>query len=337
MTQSEFYQALRDARQDYLETMRDVNREISNLYIQAANEVSEKLKTLNLTGKGDSLTAASLRSLESSLRKTGAKIAGGTEQIIIDSIDDVITGTSGPHTEFLKDAINRSGIDKITADIIDGLYSRINEDLISLTYTRIWQDGYTFSQKIWGFPGTDTQPYLPGLAAYWETAVKNLITFGLAQGRDILQIAKDLSYYAVHGKKGVIKRYGDLIRGTKQFAKRIPNHIDWRALRLARSELYISLQEAAKIQGKLNPAVKEYIWNLTGGRGDWGCVCPDLAADSPYTELEVPSFPHPSCLCYITYRIIGRDEFIQDLLDWDSGIGVPYLDNWYMTQYLTGI
>jgi len=334
MTQAEFYRAQKEAREKYLEIMRDVNRDISQLYINAANEVSEKIKTLNLTGKGDSLTAASLKSLESTLRKTGSRIAGETEQIIINSIDDSITKTSGPHTEFLKDAIDRAGIDKITGEIIDGLYSRINETLISLTYTRIWSDGYTFSDKIWGFPGTETQPYLPGLAKYWEAAVKNLITFGLAQGRDILQVAKDLSYYAVHGKKGLMKRYGEILRGTKQFSKRFPKFIDWRAMRLARSELYISLQDAAKIQGRLNPAVKEYIWNLTGGRGDWPCICPDLAANSPYPELEVPSFPHPNCLCYITYKIIGRDEFVEDLIDWGNGMGVPYLDNWYINYYL---
>jgi len=334
MTQAEFYKSIKDARESYLEIMRDVNRDISQLYVDAANEVAEKLKTLNLKGKGDSLTAASLKSLESTLRKTGARIAGETERIIINSIDDSITKTSGPHTEFLKDGIDRAEIDKITGKIIDGLYSQINETLISLTYTRIWSDGYTFSDKIWGFPGTETQPYLLGLAKYWENAVKNLITFGLAQGRDILQVAKDLSYYAVHGKRGLMKRYGQILRGTKQFSKRFPKFIDWRAMRLARSELYISLQDAAKIQGRLNPAVKEYIWNLSGGRGDWPCICPDLAANSPYPELEVPSFPHPNCLCYITYKIIPRNQFVDDLVDWGNGMGVPYLDNWYINYYL---
>ena len=207
MTQSEFYKSIKNAREDYLKIMIDVNREISQLYIDAANEVSEKLKTLNLTGKGDSLTADSLRSLESTLRKTGARIAGETEKIIINSIDDAITKTSNPHLDFLKDAINQSEIDKIKFEIIDNLYSQINESVIGLTYTRIWQDGYKFSDKIWGFPGSDVQPYLPGLSEYWENAVKNMITFGFAQNRDILQIAKDISYYAVYGKKGLIKRW----------------------------------------------------------------------------------------------------------------------------------
>jgi hypothetical protein len=333
MTQAEFYRAQREAREQYLKIFRKVDREISQLYKSAADEVADKLRTLTLTGKGDSLTAGSLRSLESTLRKTGARIAGETEKIIIRSIDDGITATSGPSKKFLKDAIEISGIKKIKFDIIDKMYSQINEDMINLTYTRIWDDGYTFSDKIWGFPGTEIQPYLPGLAQYWQDDVKNMITFGFAQGRDILQVAKDLSYYAVHGKPGLMKRYGQLVRGTKQFAKRFPKWIDWRAMRLARSELYISLQESAKFQGKFNPAVLEYIWNLTAGAAH-ECICPDLAADSPYAELTIPDFPHPNCLCYITHKIMSRDEFVQDLVDWGQGIGVPNLDNWYVNYYL---
>lgn len=334
MTQSKFYQAQKAAREKYLEIMRDVNRDVSQLYIDAANEVAEKLKTLTLTGKGDSLTAASLRSLESTLRKTGGRIAGEVEKIIVNSIDDSLSQTNKPHTEFINDAIIMADIQKISIDIIEKMYSQLNTTLIELTYSRIWQDGYTFSQKIWGFPGeTGGQQYLPGLAQYWETAVKNLITFGLTQNRDILQVAKDLSYYAVHGKKGLMQRYGQIIRGTKQFSKRFPKRIDWRAMRLARSELYISLQDAAKIQGKMNPAAKWYRWNLTTGAVH-ECVCPDLAADSPYLEGEVPDYPHPNCLCYITHVIIGRDEFVNDLIDWDKGIGVPYLDDWYQKYYL---
>jgi len=329
MTQAEFYEAIRKARESYRDVMRKVNREISQLYIDAANEISDKIKTLTVKGKGDSLTAASMAKLESALRKTGARIAGSTEDIIVDSINKSITKTSGPHEEFLKDAIKQSDINKIKFDIIESMYSQLNEDLINLTYTRIWKDGYTFSDKIWGFPGE-----LPGLSGYWQKTVKDIITSGFAQGRDILQIAKDLSVYAKKGKPGLMQRYGDLILGTKKFSDRIPKWIDWRAMRLARSELYISLQESAKLQGRMNPAVLAYIWNLTAGAQHDRCDCPDIAANSPYTENTLPGWQHANCLCYITYKIRGRDEFINDLIDWGNGMGVPYLDNWFQNVYL---
>ena len=334
MTQAEFNASQQQSREVYLSTMRSANRELARLYIRSANEVSEKIKTLELKIRGDSLTAVSLRKLETTLRMTGARIAGETENLTIDIINDSISETNKSHVQYLKDAIKISGIDKIEFSVIENMYSNLNETMIDLTYSRVWSSGYTFSDSVWGFPGTPEQPYLPGLGGYWTKNIKDLVTMGLMQGRDVLQIAKDLSVYAVKGKKGLMKRYGELVRVTASFSKRVPANIDWRALRLARSELYISLQDSSKIQGRMNPSIKEYKWNLTGGRGDWGCICPDLAADSPYQELDIPDYPHPNCLCYIIHVIRGRDEFVNDLIDWGKGIGVPYLDQWFTSIYL---
>lgn len=327
MTQAEFYAAQKKARETYRANFRHVSGAISRVYISAADEVADRIKTLEVKKKGDSLTALSLRKLEATLRKTGARIAADTEILTIDVIDDSIYTTNKPHLQYLKDSINISDIDKIKYSIVEEMYGRLHEDLIGLTYTRLF-DNYTFEQRIWG--AVD----LPGLSQHWQTDIKNLVTFGLAQGRDVLKIAQDITFYAAHGKEKLIKRYGELVRGTKTFSKRIPAHVDWRALRIARSELYISLQDAAKYQGSLNPAVLEYNWNLTAGAAHDTCICPDLAADSPYQYQDIPDFPHPNCLCWISPKIRGRDEFVNDLIDWGKGQGVPYLDNWYVNQYL---
>lgn len=337
MTQAEFNEAQRKSHDACRRLLQSMRREIADLYRKAADEIADRIKTLEINKRGTSLTAASLRSLEKSLRETGARIAATTEEKIIDAIDNSIFITSGAHTKYLRDAISRADIEKIKISTINEMYTQINETLVNLTYTRIWSDGYTFSDKIWGYPGTPGQPYLPGLGGYWEQNVKDLIITGLMQGRDILQIAKDLTVYANKGKGGLMKRYGDLVRGTSEFSKRIPKWIDWRAMRLARSELYISLQDAAKIQGRLNPAILAYIWNLTGGVSHENCICPDLAANSPYNEGEVPGFPHPNCLCFITQKIRSRDEFVNDLIDWENGISIPYMDAWFTDVYLPGL
>ena len=132
---------------------------------------------------------------------------------------------------------------------------------------------------------------------------------------------------------GLMKRYGELERGTKKFIRRIPKNIDWRAIRLARSELYASIQESSRIQGHENPAIKTYVWNLTAGAVH-ECICPDLAANSPYRENEVPDYPHSNCLCYITYQIRSRNEFVTDLKNWGDGLIIPYIDTWYHSVYL---
>jgi hypothetical protein len=328
LTKQEFTDAQKQSREQYKAIYRSVNRKLSNLYIDAAEETAEKIKTLETKKKGDSLTAASFKKLEATLRRTGAIIAGNTEELIIDVIDDSITQTNKPHLEYLKDAFKLSNTENIDFSILDEMYSQVNEDLINLTYTRVWQDGYNFSTRIWG--DLDKKP---GLAQRWVTDAKNVVTLGLAQGRDVLKIAQDLMIYSAQGKTKLMQRYGELVRGTAKFAKRIPKFVDWRALRIARSELYVSLQDASKIQGKLNPAVLMYIWNLTAGAVH-KCICPDLAANSPYPENEIPDFPHSNCLCWISHQILSRTRFVDDLVDWGKGVSIPYLDNWYNQYYL---
>jgi hypothetical protein len=142
-----------------------------------------------------------------------------------------------------------------------------------------------------------------------------------------------LTVYVKNGKEALVKRYGEILRGSKEFIKRISGHIDWRAMRLARTELYTSIRESAKMQGHDNPAVKEYSWNLTSG-GAYECVCPDLAANSPYVETMIPDAPHANCMCQIIPVIMSREKFVDDLIDWGKGISIPYIDNWYTNTYL---
>lgn len=323
MTQAEFNAAIKNAMADYRDMIGKINIAISEIYKTAANQIAEQIKNLEVTGKGDSLTAVSMRKLESSLRSAGAYVAGETEKIIIDGINDVANIAGQPHLDYLQDAIELSKTEKIDFSTIQDIYSVLNTNLIELTYSRLWQDGYTFSERIWSELPTD-----------FQAVIKNLITLGLAQGRDILDIAKDITDYASHGKEKLMKRYGELIRGTAEFYKRIPKWIDWRAMRIARSELYISLQEAAKQAGHNNPAVRGYKWNMTSGGGEHNCVCPDLEANSPYLETEIPDYPHSNCLCYLTFIIMARDDFINDLIALGDGISIPYLDTWYHDVYL---
>ena len=332
MTQSEFYKVQKIARAKWINISRNGSKELSQLYIDSANEISIKIKILKANSRGTNLTVESLRELEKILRKTGKIIAQGTENITIDNIDDLVGVNNEPHLNYINDALKIGSISKdlIDFNIIEKMYFKLNETMIGLTYSRLWADGYNFKQRIWG------APLLPGLSEYWQNDVKNIVQMGFIQNRDILQIAKDITIYAADGKIKLMKRYGELERGTKAFSRRIPQNIDWRALRIARSELYMSLQETAKLQGSLNPAVTEYIWNLTSGVAH-ECVCPDLAANSPYIELEIPDYPHPNCLCYITHKIKSRDEFVQDLVDWSNGAKAPYLEDWYENKYLAFI
>jgi hypothetical protein len=322
MTQQEFFEAQNEARKEYLVLQRRTAREIHKIYVSAADEVSDTIKELTIKGRGDSLTAESYRKLRSALNKAADDIIKGVDPVITNSIFDQSVISGSHHEKFVKDGLSISGLstDRVSGDIMTKMYAGVNTRLVELTYNRII-DGYNFYDRL-GF-----------LRNNWAAGIDSVITSGLAQNRDIIDIAKDLQKYARSGRAGLVKRYGKIARGTKKFIKRIPKNLDYRALRLARSELYISLQSAQAVQGRLNPAVRLYNWNLTAGAAH-ECICPDLAADSPYEYNNIPNYPHPNCLCYITHRMIGRDQFVNDLLDWGNGIGVPYLDSWFQEVYL---
>ena len=337
MTQAEFFAAQNAAVDKYLDILQGLQTDLHRIYIDSANQIAEKLRVMEIAGKGESATAEAMRQLESSLRRTGIEIANVTENSTIDTIQNLPNLSNKTHITYIDDALKLSAIDKIDMRIINGMYSHINRTLIDLTYSRLWQDGYTFSNRVWGFVGSDTQPYLPGLAPDYIENIKNVINTGFAQGRDVFQIAKDLNIYVKDGKVSLMKRYGELVRGTKKFANRIPKMIDWRSIRLARSELYISIRETTLMQGRFNPAVRNndraYNWNLTSGVVHCERCLRD-AEYSPYTESDLPPFEHSNCLCYITINPMPRDQFVQDLKDWGSGQGVPYLDQWYQDVYL---
>jgi hypothetical protein len=169
---------------------------------------------------------------------------------------------------------------------------------------------------------------------YYQTQIKNVISAGLAQGRDIIKIAKDIQIYTADGKIALVKRFGPgLIRGSKAFINRIGNRIDYRALRLIRSEMNMSLQDAGKEQGRVNPACTQ-LWDwVRGGSQHWNCICPELAANSPYEYNAVPGYPHPNCICQVRPRLMNHAEFVNDLSFWANGQQVPYLDNWYNNIY----
>lgn len=337
MTQAEFYTAQKAAIEKYQEILGGLQSDLHQVYIDATEQVAEKIRQLEISGKGESATAEAMRQLEKILRDTGKEIAQKTENAITDTIRELPDISNGDHLQYIDDALGLSGNLAFDMKIIEKAFGQLNRTLIDITYARLWNDKYTFSDRIWGFPGSETQPYLPGIADDWLSSVKSVINTGFAQGRDVFQIAKDLQVYLKDGKIALMKRYGELVRGTAEFAKRIPKVIDWRAIRLARSEMYISLRETAVMQGKLNPAVQNnervYKWNLTAGVVHCEKCIQDYNG-SPYTERELPPFEHPNCLCYITLELMPRDQFVQDLIDWGNGQGVPYLDAWYQNVYV---
>jgi hypothetical protein len=204
------------------------------------------------------------------------------------------------------------------------MFLSVNDKLISNIASRVYQDGYSYSERIWG------------VGNIFDDDIKRVIISGLAQGRDAIDIAKDLDTYVNKRYHVLMTRYGKLKRGTAVFARRIRKNIYYPSLRIIRSEMYAGLQDNARYMGLLNPASNGlYDWirnsTVTCNKG-----CQKAADGSPYTIETLPSYKHPNDLCTIRPRLRDSREFWSDIKKWANGESVGYIDNWYNRYYIQG-
>jgi hypothetical protein len=173
-----------------------------------------------------------------------------------------------------------------------------------LQYT--FHQSYSLSKSVWNIVGET------------EDKILDVVWGGISQGRDVRTVAADLMEYIKGGPDVVKGRWGKLKPETREYAKRLGSKgVDYRALRLYRSEIHRHQQEAAVEEGEDNPACTgEYDWILMPGREVWFCGCDELAKGGPYTKETIPPYPHPNCDCQVRPRLKDGNEFMQQLLDY---------------------
>jgi hypothetical protein len=324
MTKAEYINLSRQARNSLRSLTKQAMTKLHKIYIEAGRLAAAQVRKAELAGLSN-LTIESWGLIEKQLGDGAQKIMKAIEKQTYAVLNSGVGLTNNIHEDFINDAISAAGItNKISPQAVKALYRSINDYIIQSVVNRVWQDGYTFSTRIWR------------AGMEYQNQIRMVISTGLAQGRDPIKIAKDLQIYIADGKKKLANRYGpNLVRPAKEFMKRIGNTVDWRALRIVRSELYASLQDAAIQQGMANPgALNSYDWVLEKGRQHWNCECPDIASDGPYKYENVPGYPHANCRCQIRAVMRNTKEFVSDLKRWGDGYSVDYLDEWYrQNQY----
>lgn len=321
MTKDEYARLYRQARKSFPKLTHEAMTELKRIYIKAGKLAAAEVRKAELAGLSD-LTIKSWQNISRQLEEGARLITAKLEAKIYDTSMLGVSKTSAINEEYLIDAFENVETFKITQTGIKNLFISVNNRVVSSIASRVYQDGYTFSERIWN-AGLD-----------YQKQIKDVITTGLAQNRDLIKIAKDLQVYIADGKIALAKRYGKLKRGTSVFMRRIGNKVDYRALRLVRSELYQSLQIASIEQGRTNPAcTKMYDWVLSSGRQHWNCACEDIAGSSPYILQDVPGYPHPNCACSVRPKLMDSREFIADLKRWANYEPVEYLDKWYRQDY----
>jgi hypothetical protein len=319
-----------DYRERYLAARREAARmgtasraQLAKAYLEAADQAAAVVRDALERGLSK-LTSDHWAAIEKRLRAAADAVAQGTE-----TVAKALVGQAAPlfpdvDADYIYQAARSVGAAAITRSGLERMVSGIGSRVVESMTTRLWSDGYSFSERVWGGSG---------VRGDWLERIKMVVAAGIAQGRDPVKIAKDIQVYTADGLIALTQRWGGLERGTSAFAKRIPGRLDWRAQRLVRTELYASLRESGAAAGEANPGADGlYDWVLSIGRKDWGCECPDLAKGGPYKAYELP-VGHASCMCWVRPHLRPVAEFTRDLRKWAKGESVDYLDDWYKGTY----
>lgn len=314
MTEAEYYRAYNLALRYPTRLTRQTLNQLKSVYEEAAQKAAEQVRNAELSGAAD-LTLNSWRNIQLQLEEGARNITSSLDDLLKGNIVKSGSRLTAIDDKYIVDIIREKGLDISTIEI-HNLFNAVNESLITNMLSRIYADGYTYSQRIWEV-GLD-----------YQNQIKQLITSDLAVGRDLVQTARDLEEYIKGGRKAIAQRWGDLLRGNKSWLMRIRQDIDYRALRLVRSELYASIKSTSVLSGQINPGCTGmYNW-IRQTTEDWNCDCPDYEKGSPYTAEDVPSQPHANCLCFVQPILRNREQFVDDLTAWSNGESVDYIDDW---------
>jgi hypothetical protein len=282
-------------------------RELLVVYNQSADAMATRLRAEAAAGHAQ-VTLDMLAAMESQLMSAAEAIAAALQRelplMVTEGYTQYAKIDNAMIAELMGATVNASGI--------LGMTVAVNNRLIANMLNRVWQDGYTFSERVWKV-GSD-----------YQEQIKRLVASGVAQGRGTIKIAKDIQTYVNKGRAGLPIEYGNA-----KFGDVIAKKVDWRALRIARSELGAAMQEATLEQGLNNPAALDLFDWFRINTQIHDCECPALAAGSPYKAADVPARPHSNCMCQIRARLRDLNTVVADIAKWHNGEQVGYLDEWY--------
>lgn len=320
MTAAEYIAALNRARNQRPTLTAATMRKIRAIYREQGQKVAAIIRE---GGKdGDQLDRETHHKVDQALLEGSAAVG----QVLRDEIPALIASVAALsidiETRFMWDAWNENG-EQITEAGLRKMFKVYSDKAIQASMTEIIK-GENFLMRV------------PNISRYFSDDVVSMVQAALAQGRDVGKIAADVNVFIKDGKQLTISRWGDILEPrSSELLKRIRfDKVDYRALRLARTELGRALEKTALTNGAINPgALDLYDWVRVNAI-DWGCVCPGNAANGPYPRAEYPTDRHPSCFCYPRVHLRDGTEFRDELKRWANRESVPALDSWFRGTYL---
>lgn len=320
MTQAEYQSAYARARKLWPNLTAKTMRKIKSVYREQGRIFASIIASGTITN--GTLDQDTQRKLDHALLVASAEVGNVLREEIPALLTTAAAMGVAIETRFLTEAWGTLG-------------PRLSESGIKSMFFRVTEQAITQSLST-GLGGQSFWANVPNVSRYFSDDVVNMVGAALGQGRDVGKIAEDVTKYIKDGKLLTIKRWGEILNSeSKELLKRIRfDQVDYRALRLARSELGRGLMETAKANGLANPGGTGWWDWVRFNVIEWGCNCPANAANGPYEYDNIPPYDHPNDQCIIRQRMKDGNTFRNELKRWANGESVPELDEWYRSKYV---
>lgn len=285
--------SLKNAEQVRQTTTMSQQKEIKRLYEQLYQDVTRKVGQLG----NNNLQKQNLILLQRDIKNRIAQLNSDIQNGIIRDMRIVSNEVVEDTRTFLKQCGFRD-------EDIHNAFSYVPDQIIrNITSGNVYQDGWTLSSAIWGHNKRV------------QDDLSKIISFGTAQGKSAVEIAKELERYVDPSARKQAKtiqswRYdkaGNKIKDSVYFGK-----IDYNALRLARTMISHAYQQSFENVNRNDPFVIGYRWLTSNFHGRVCKIC-RARAETDQFGLGVGVFPkdqlpldHPNGMC--TFEAVIPDS-----------------------------
>jgi SPP1 gp7 family putative phage head morphogenesis protein len=287
---------------------RKTRKQIENYYIQVSNNVHlqiSQLQTMQKQNTSTKLQTFRLKQLQESIDYNLKEITGQIEINIENSMRYIAATTTKYYLNYMGFDLKASYAylnNKIITNILTG-------NLYKTQYGANWE----FSKAIWGNYNSTTGD------------IAKIVNFGIASGRNVYDIAKDLEKY-VNPKAKKPWDWSKVYPGVKK-------QIDYNAQRLARTMISHAYQQSIVECTKNNPFASGIEWRSALIEHRTCELCMQRHGQI-YSPDDIP-LDHPNGLC--TYLVVfkqSKKEMIDEIAEWVKGADNKKLDDY--ATHLTG-
>jgi hypothetical protein len=292
-----------NARSRFLRERLDTNKRINDLYVKLIKKINRYLKAKKFIGKKELLRKKGLKETKEQI---GKRLKEEFKDDYEKLLEESMKASSDAGSESSMVYLDKAGFNTV------GARTTINQKAVESLWNQIGEDGLQVSDRVWNLIDDN------------QKVITDIVVENVALGRDAVETAKELEKYA----RGGVQAISDELAERKRF----PKNLDYRALRLARTENSKAFMEGTYRAGKFSPTYSGIKWVLSNAHPEPD-VCDPMVGK--YEQGREPAIPHPNCMCVqVPYHNETIDEFTERTNRWRSDpASEPKLEQWYQNAY----